>query len=109
MSAPSTITYNGSATPPTPPNTNMSNLALVPDFSLPQMIIRYSTPNSNTIDVAIAQFSLNLSTLTNIPNYIPPGTWDLNIYARADTQNDENMNDDSDFSTPNDVILWLYN
>ena len=88
MSSPVSITYNGSATPPTPPSTNMSNLALTPDLSLPQMTVRVTTPNSDNVDVAVLQYSLKLSTLTNIPNYIPPGTWDLNIYARANVNSD---------------------
>ena len=86
MQAATSVTY----TPPTPPSTNMSGLTLIPDLSLNQMTIQYTTPNSNTIDVPILQFAINISELYGVPNYIPPGTWDLNLYAKADANNDVN-------------------
>ena len=54
------------------------------------MTIKYSTPNSNTVDVPISQFGVYISDLYGYPNNIPPGTWDLNIYAKADGSNDVN-------------------
>ena len=88
MQAATSVTYNGSGTPPTPPNGNMSGLTLIPDLSLNQMTIQYTTPNSATVDVPILQFAINITDLYGYPNYIPPGTWDVNIYAKADTNND---------------------
>ena len=84
MQAATSITYNGSGTKPNPPNGYMSGLKLVPDLSLNQMTIQFETPNSSTVDVAITQFAINISELYGVPNYIPPGTWDLNIYAKVD-------------------------
>jgi hypothetical protein len=89
MGAVSSITYNGSGTTPNPPNGQISSLDLNPNLSLSQMVIKYTTTNSNTIDFPLVQFAIYKTTLVNYPNYIPPGTWDMNLYAKADTQNDE--------------------
>ena len=86
---PTIITYNGT-TNPTPPNGNMSNLSLTPDLSKTQMVINYTSNHSNTDDTLLCQFNIKNSDLYEFQNHIPPGIWDLNIYTKADTRNDEN-------------------
>jgi hypothetical protein len=82
MGALTSITYNGGAAP-NPPGGNMSNLELIPNLSLPVMEVAFSTNNNNTTDFPIVQFAINKNDLYGFPDYIPPGTWDLNIYAKA--------------------------
>ena len=89
---PLTITYQVSPTGtpnsiPNPPGTNMSLLSLTPNLSLPQITVHYHT-QSNTNVVLVGQYGIYINNLTGYPNYITPGTWDMNIYAKATSNSD---------------------
>lgn len=84
IQGPSAITYS-----PTQ-NTSVSSLGLAPNLALAQTTISFTTPASNTVDVVITQFAIYLSDLVLYPDYVPPGVWEMNLYAKAGTNNDEN-------------------
>ncbi len=85
---PSIIIYN-----PTQ-NTNVSKLVLTPTLipvPLPQQTITFRTPNSNTVDVPVVQFAIYLDQISiPAPTILPPGIFEMNIYAKADANNDIN-------------------
>ncbi len=85
---PSLITYNPSQ------NTNVSELVLTPTLipvPLPQETITFKTPNSNTVDVPVVQFAIYLNKISiPVPTILPPGIFEMNIYAKADSNNDIN-------------------
>ncbi len=90
MQAPTNVIYNpngGSAE--TPPGTSVSGLSFSPDLYLPQEIITVTTPNLNTVDCPVAQFSTYVSDLNLTNNIMPPGIMEMNLYGKADTKNDE--------------------
>jgi hypothetical protein len=41
------------------------------------------------VDVPVVQFAISKNDLFGFPDYIPPGAWDLNVYAKADSSNDK--------------------
>lgn len=88
------IIYNpngGSAsTPPDPPGINTSLLSLSPNLSLAQETVTFTTGTSSTLEVPIVQFSVYVTSLNLKTNTIPPGIMDMNLYAKADSKNDEN-------------------
>ena len=94
IQAPTSIIYNpdgGSpSTPPNPPGSTVSELSFTPNLSLPQEIITVTTPNINTVDCTVAQFSVYVADLNLTTNIIPPGVMEMNLYAKADSKNDEN-------------------
>lgn len=69
-------------------NTHVSQLGLVPYLSDPQTTISFQTPNSATVDAMVVQFAVFRNELTGSPTVIPPGIWDLTLYAKADGSND---------------------
>jgi hypothetical protein len=69
-------------------NTNVSALELTADLNLGQQRITYTTPASATVDVPVVQFAINTSSLTGSPQTIPIGIWEMNLYAKADANND---------------------
>jgi hypothetical protein len=71
-------------------NTDVSLLSTIANLTSTQTTITYTTPNSNTVDVVVSQFAVYRSDITGDNNIIPPGIWDLNLYAKADANNDEN-------------------
>ncbi len=85
---PSIITYNPNQ------NTNVSELVLFPTLipiPLPQQTITFKTPNSNTVDVPVVQFAIYLNKISvPEPTILPPGIFEMNIYAKADSNNDIN-------------------
>ena len=83
---PTSISYT-----PTPGNSNVGLLTTSPDLSLPQQTIRFTTPNSNTINVPVVQFGINISSINpnQDTNILPPGIMGMSIYAKADKRSDE--------------------
>ena len=93
-------TPNGgtSATPPNPPGGSppptyggqCAIMELTPDLTKSQETIKITTVNSNTIDSLAVQFAIPKSALSSyiVSDVIPPGIWDLNIYCKADANND---------------------
>jgi hypothetical protein len=71
-------------------NTDVSQLSTTPYLSDVQTTISFSTPASLTVDVPVVQFAIKISDLSGSQTVIPPGYWDLNLYAKANTNNDEN-------------------
>ena len=69
-------------------NTDVSLLSLTPDLTDPQTTISFQTPNSNTVDAMVVQFAVFRNQITGNPTIIPPGIWELNIYAKADASDD---------------------
>ena len=69
-------------------NTDVSLLSLTPDLTDPQTTIRFSTPASATVDALVVEFAIYRSQLTSNPSILPPGIWEMNIYAKADANND---------------------
>jgi hypothetical protein len=63
----------------------------IPDSTKSQQIITNRTL-SNTNPSLVCQFAVKISSLSGLigASLIPPGIWDLNIYAKADQGNDEN-------------------
>ena len=84
VQAPTSNTYSPST------NTDVSQLGLLPILSDPQTTHRFTTPNSNTVDVLVDQFAIYKTTLGGniINNILPPGIWETNVYAKADSNND---------------------
>ena len=70
-------------------NTDVSQLSLSPTLSDPQTTITFTTPNSATVDAVVVQFAINKSDLSLDQDVIPPGIWEMNIYAKADGNNDK--------------------
>ena len=72
-------------------NTDVSQLGLSPILSSPQTTITFTTPNSNTVDVMVAQFALYTNTIPDLVDkgILPPGIWEMNIYTKADANNDK--------------------
>jgi len=68
-------------------NTNTSLLTLVPNLSLAQYILTFTIAAVST-KYPIAQFAIPKTDLTGIGNYINPGIWAMNIYAKADSNAD---------------------
>ena len=64
-------------------------MTTTPNLIAPEnkITLLYTTPHSNTVDVPLHQFAIPLSVLGS-PTHIPIGSWDLNIYAKADESND---------------------
>jgi hypothetical protein len=95
ISNPSSITYNPhgttTGTPPSPPNDKCALMNTIPDSTKSQQIIT-NTTLSNTNPSLVCQFAIKISSLSGLigSSLIPPGIWDLNIYAKADGNNDEN-------------------
>ena len=93
MQNPTNLIYNPNggtpSTPPNPPGTTVSELVLTPNLTLAQETITFSTPASNTIDVPIVQFAIYKSNLNLDYDYIPPGIMEMNIYAKANSNNDK--------------------
>jgi hypothetical protein len=90
-----TYTPNGGTvnTAPTPPGTsNAAVLALTANLFSAQQTITFVTDNSNTTDSLVTQFAVPISTLSPFiqTNTIPPGIWDMNIYAYVGDSNDVN-------------------
>ena len=75
-------------------NPNVSELVLMPTLipsPLPQEKITFRTPNSNTIDVPVVQFAIYLNKISiPAPTILPPGIFEMSIYAKADSNNDIN-------------------
>jgi hypothetical protein len=69
-------------------NTDVSLLSLTPDLTDPQTTISFQTPNSNTVDAMVVQFAIFRNQITGTPTIIPPGIWELTLYAKADAGND---------------------
>jgi len=69
-------------------NTDVSQLGTSPILSSPQTTIRFTTPNNNTVDAMVVQFGFYKSLISPEPSVIPPGIWDLSVYAKADQNND---------------------
>jgi hypothetical protein len=68
-------------------NTNTSLLTLVPNLSLAQYILTFTIGAVST-KYPIAQFAIPKSDISGIGNYINPGIWAMNIYAKADSNAD---------------------
>jgi hypothetical protein len=81
--APQNITYS-----PTQ-NTDVSLLSMTPNLSLAQTTITVTTNNSNTQDAFVVEYGLNIADITGNPNHISPGIWDMNLYAKANANNDK--------------------
>ena len=85
FSDPTSITYA-----PTQ-NTNVSLLELTPNLSLPQTTITFTAPHGATLYVPLVQFSIPINGINAVaPTILPPGIFEMNIYAKADTNNDNN-------------------
>jgi hypothetical protein len=69
-------------------NTDVSLLSLTPDLTDSQTTISFQTPNSNTVDAMVVQFAIYRNQITGNPTVLPPGIWELNLYAKADSNND---------------------
>jgi hypothetical protein len=70
-------------------NTDVSQLGLVPYLSDPQTTITFVTPASASVDAVVVQFAVYKNQIPGSPSVIPPGIWDLNIYAKAGGTNDK--------------------
>jgi hypothetical protein len=84
MQAATSVTYS-----PTQ-NTDVSLLSITPDLSAAQTSITFTTPHSATIDAPVVEFAIKVADLIGGQTIIPPGIWDMNIYAKADGGNDKN-------------------
>jgi collagen type VII alpha len=84
VQAPTSNTYSPST------NTDVSQLGLLPILSDPQTTHTFTTPASNTVDALVDQFAIYKTTLGGniINNILPPGIWETNVYAKADSSND---------------------
>ena len=83
-----TITGQGmtgpAATDPAP-STEMRQFSLTSDLLLPQECITFTVDPTPTVNNVITQFDIYRKDLTGDLTLIPPGIWDLNLYAKADT------------------------
>jgi hypothetical protein len=71
-------------TRPTPPGTaNAATLGLTANLAPIQQTIAITTDNINTTDTIATQFAVPISSLSPFiqNNSIPPGIWDMNIFA----------------------------
>ena len=68
-------------------NTNVSLLSQTANLALPQTTLTFVTPHGVNNNISpIVQFAVKISDL-NLST-IPPGTWDMNIYAKATANSD---------------------
>ena len=71
-------------------NTDVSALSLSPDLSASQTIITVTTVNNNTAENPVVQFAIDRTNITGSPTVLSPGLWDMNLYAKANANGDEN-------------------
>jgi len=82
MNAPYAISYA-----PTQ-NADVSLLSISPDLTASQTIITTEVNNNTTSETPVVQFGVSIANIPGAPTSIPPGIWDLNLYAKADAGGD---------------------
>jgi len=71
-------------------NTDVSLLSLSPDLGAAQTTITVTTVNNNTAENPVVQFAIDRTNITGSPTILSPGLWDMNLYAKANANGDEN-------------------